>query len=194
MGCNYNCAWCHNRALIEDTNLREKALDAEDMFLQLKPSQQYSNRVVITGGEPTIYGKHLVRFCEQLFDEGFRVRLDTNGSNPALIRELLDKELVQDVALDYKLPFNRYEDVIPGAHGSYVMEAMILLSQYRLGTIRTTTVPGLHTDTVLAKMEAELDRFRSIFGRATLDLTKTWTCTPMRPVKEAGFWTNTISF
>ena len=66
---------------------------------------------MISGGEPTIH-KDLKPFIQKIKNLGFLIKLDTNGSNPKILKELIDEKLIDYVAMDIKNTFDKYEDVI----------------------------------------------------------------------------------
>ncbi len=65
--------------------------------------------VVISGGEATL--TNLVLFCQQVKKRGFKIKLDTNGTNPKHIKELIELDLLDFVALDYKAPRYKFEAI-----------------------------------------------------------------------------------
>lgn len=97
-GCNFNCAFCHNQSLIHNEN---EILKEEDIFDFLRTRVGILDGVCISGGEPTIY-KDLPIFIKNIKDMGFSVKLDTNGTNPHMIRFLIDNNLIDYIAMDIK--------------------------------------------------------------------------------------------
>lgn len=106
-GCNFSCGYCHNPELFEH---KEPALLVPAFFEFLKTRKGKLDGVVITGGEPTLH-KELKEFIKQIKSLGFLVKLDTNGTNPELLKELFDENLLDFVAMDIKAPFNKYEQI-----------------------------------------------------------------------------------
>ena len=106
-GCNFNCFFCHNRGLIEG---QVQLIPEREIFSFLKSRQGLLDGVVISGGEPTLQAG-LEAFISKVKAFGFKVKLDTNGSNPSVLKELIEKNLLDYVALDYKAPFNRYKEI-----------------------------------------------------------------------------------
>ena len=105
-GCNFRCPYCHNRSLWdmkrETADLRQTEVCS---FLEKRAGRL--DGVVITGGEPTLQ-PDLCEFAEELKEIGFRVKLDTNGSSPELLRELTERRLVDYIAMDIKAPEKKY--------------------------------------------------------------------------------------
>lgn len=108
-GCNFNCSYCQNSSLIK---INDKDLITEDdIFKYLESRKKLLDGVVISGGEPTIQ-KNLKELIIKIKNMGFNVKLDTNGSNPNLLEELIKEKLLDYVAMDIKNIFSKYEEVI----------------------------------------------------------------------------------
>lgn len=99
-GCNLTCGYCHNVNLIKKVD--DGKLYIDELLEVLRKNEKYCDHVVITGGEPTVHGMELVNLCTVLKGEGYTVKLDTNGSDKMILGYLLDLELVDYVALDWK--------------------------------------------------------------------------------------------
>jgi len=104
-GCNFRCPYCHNPELILGTS--NSFMDESTVLNFLASRQGKLDGVVITGGEPTLH-KSLPEFIKQIKDLDFLIKLDTNGSNPAMLQELLNKNLIDYVAMDIKAPIEKY--------------------------------------------------------------------------------------
>ena len=105
-GCNIRCPFCQNSSLIEmngNYNYTE-----EEIIDYLERRKKILDGIVITGGEPTVQ-KDLVRFIEDVKKLGYKVKLDTNGFRPNVLKELLDKNLLDYVAMDIKNSFEKYD-------------------------------------------------------------------------------------
>ena len=107
-GCNFRCGYCHNPELFEK---REPLLSTKAFFEFLKTRQNKLDGVVITGGEPTLQ-KDLKDFIYEIKNLGFLVKLDSNGTNPNIIENLLKENLLDYIAMDIKAPLNKYEKII----------------------------------------------------------------------------------
>ncbi|MEM5804337.1 MAG: anaerobic ribonucleoside-triphosphate reductase activating protein [Candidatus Aenigmatarchaeota archaeon] len=97
-GCNFRCPFCHNFKLVEGGNYKE--MREEDILAKVEESGSFIEGVVITGGEPTL--QDIRRLCRLAKDKGLSVKLDTNGSKPEAIRELISEGLVDFIAMDVK--------------------------------------------------------------------------------------------
>ena len=96
------CPWCHNSYLIPyDCSPSQQPIEEKDFFQFLQERVNFLDAVVISGGEPTLH-LDLPGFCEKIKVLGFYVKLDTNGTNPATLRELMDNRLLDYVAMDVK--------------------------------------------------------------------------------------------
>ncbi|MDR1425375.1 MAG: anaerobic ribonucleoside-triphosphate reductase activating protein [Rickettsiales bacterium] len=106
-GCNMRCRYCHNAELVrqEDGFLDEKAV-----FDFLEAKVNLLDGVVLSGGECTMAAE-LGDFIARIKNLGFRVRIDTNGLNTAVVRHLVDNYLIDSVALDFKAPKNKFTSV-----------------------------------------------------------------------------------
>jgi pyruvate formate lyase activating enzyme len=141
-GCNYDCFYCHNRSLLEikKTNQYEESLNF------LKKREGKLQGVVITGGEPTIQRrlKEFIIACKNL---NYLVKLDTNGSNPRVLDELIKDNLLDYIALDVKATVEDYQKVC-GSSANYksVIKTLNLLKESSLKwEVRTTLYPNLTT-------------------------------------------------
>jgi len=105
-GCNMNCHYCYNP---EMRNFSPKIAE-EDFFDFLNRRKEKLDAVTITGGEPTVQAD-LGEFIQKIKDCGFLVKLDTNGTNPAVLKRLLEAKLVDYIAMDIKAPLEKYREV-----------------------------------------------------------------------------------
>ena len=107
-GCNYKCPYCQNSGLIDHSN--EDLIDEEEIFKYLDKRKGIIDGIVISGGEPTIQ-KDLKDFMKKVKEKGFLIKLDTNGSNPKLVEEIINEKLVDYIAMDIKNVLEEYKDV-----------------------------------------------------------------------------------
>lgn len=107
-GCNFRCPYCHNSELLAPS---VEFYDEKEIFAFLSKRVGVLEGVCITGGEPTIYSD-LSRFISDIKALGYKVKLDTNGYNPDRITELLDKRLLDYIAMDIKNSPDRYPESI----------------------------------------------------------------------------------
>jgi len=157
-GCNFRCPFCYSSELVLPEKIAQQPqIPQKDFFNFLKARRKQLDGVVVCGGEPTI-NPDLPDFCSQIKGLGYKVKLDTNGSNPVLLRGLLKNKLLDYVAMDVKASPEKYPLLIgfSGCASSYLLSNIQKsIDLLRDGIVdyefRTTFVPGLHTkDDVLA--------------------------------------------
>lgn len=140
-GCNFRCAFCHNADLFTEV----KCYAWEDLADILKKfKKQWVTAVSITGGEPTIRPE-LPETVDFLIKRGFSVKLDTNGSNPQMLRELLPK--LDYVAMDIKCAFQSYPALTKFGDVEKLRESIRLIRDSGVKyEFRTTVMESFHTD------------------------------------------------
>ena len=145
-GCNFRCPFCHNGELIPLKNPKN-AISEKYVINFLLTRMRKLDAVVITGGEPTIQPA-LIEFCEMLKELGFLVKLDTNGSNPKVLKTLIDKGLVDYFAMDIKAPWDGYRRLTRFEHPLHrIIESTHIIAQSGLPyQFRTTNVQDLLSD------------------------------------------------
>ncbi len=151
-GCNFRCPFCYSSELVLPEKIAlQPRLAMSDFFNFLKQRKGQLDGVVVCGGEPTI-NPELPDFCRQIKKMDYKLKLDTNGSNPAMLEELLKKKLLDYVAMDIKAPREKYSQVIGfnGASALYLLDNIqksidLLKKELVDYEFRTTFVPGLHS-------------------------------------------------
>ena len=109
-GCNFRCGFCHNSPLVIDAN-NLPTIPEEEVLDYLKKRKGIIDGVCVSGGEPTL-NKDLPEFIIKLKDLGYKVKLDTNGTNPRLVKELHFDKLVDYFAMDIKNDRDNYAKII----------------------------------------------------------------------------------
>lgn len=140
IGCNMRCGYCHNPELV----LPERYIDAipvEDIMMFLESRRGLLDAVVVSGGEPTMH-EDLPEFIAGIKRLGFRVKLDTNGTNPHMVRQLIDDGLVDFVAMDIKGPLEKYMQIAARPVDTAAITATITEAQRVDHEFRTTIVAG----------------------------------------------------
>lgn len=147
-GCNFRCPWCYSKELVlPELISKQKTIPEEEVLEFLKGKQGFLEGAVICGGEPTLH-LDLPEFCRKIKNLGFLVKLDTNGSNPRMLKELIDKKLVDYVAMDIKLPRERYAMIFAGKDitADDIEESAKILKNSDIDfEFRTTCAPTIHT-------------------------------------------------
>ncbi len=103
-GCNFRCPYCHNSSIVKDAGDK---IEEEKIIEFLKSRKKFIDALCISGGEPTIQ-KGLYGFINRVKGEGFDIKLDTNGTNPGILKKLIDEELIDYAAMDIKAPLGKY--------------------------------------------------------------------------------------
>jgi pyruvate formate lyase activating enzyme len=106
-GCNYRCPWCHNGHLLPLASDPLTHVSEDTVLAVLAERRTRLGGVVVSGGEPTLQ-RALARFLRRIKALGLDVKLDTNGSRPEVLRQLLEERLLDYVAMDVKAPWERY--------------------------------------------------------------------------------------
>jgi len=182
VGCNFCCPYCHNPELVL---AKVSIAEEEEIFEEIR-RRKITNRVVITGGEPTVH-EDLPAFIRKLKKSDHLVKLDTNGSNPRMVEDLLSDGLLDYVALDIKSGIEKFHTVTGLSEESAkemfknVLETLRLLKQYSVPhEVRTTYVPGLLD-------ERDIAEIKELVGDST------WYLQRFRPQKTLSLYTNVTS-
>ncbi len=145
-GCNFRCPYCHNPELVDPTLFNEPIAPA-DILSFLSERKGKLDGVVITGGEPTLQ-TGLLQFIEEIKGLGFPVKLDTNGTRPKVVAEILNRGLVDFIVMDIKAPLNQYP-LLAGAkvEGGKITDTISLIKTSGIPyQFRTTVIPRLHNE------------------------------------------------
>jgi pyruvate formate lyase activating enzyme len=155
-GCNFRCPYCHNPELVDPARY-VSPIDEESLFSYLEKRAGKLQGVVITGGEPTIH-EDLASFAGRIRSLGYALKLDTNGSNPGMLENLLAENLLDCVALDVKAPLRRYAEVTraPTAADSVRCSLSTLIRSHVPHEIRTTYAEPLLCPSDLAEIAEEV--------------------------------------
>ena len=152
-GCNMRCPFCHNMNIVEASDL-EPSYTIEEIFDFLSKRIGILDGVCITGGEPTI-NPELPDFIRRIKGLGFLVKLDTNGTNPQMLRKLIDEGILDYVAMDIKTGLSEYGRVcgILGIDTGKISESVKLLNNSNTDhEFRTTLMRQYHTETVMEEI------------------------------------------
>ena len=145
-GCNFRCPFCQNSSLVLSPD-QEPELSQEEILNFLKKRQGILDGVCITGGEPTLH-KELFDFLKKIKELQYSIKLDTNGSNPAVVKELVKEGLIDKVAMDIKACPENYPNLC-GLSQVNLKSIENTVEFLMTGEIdyefRTTAVKELHT-------------------------------------------------
>ncbi len=153
-GCNFGCPWCYSPELVVPEKIKEQVeIKEKDFFDFLENRKGKIEGVVICGGEPTIH-EELPKFIQEIRDKGFLVKLDTNGSNPEVLKNLLESGIVNYVAMDFKGPLEKYKEVTgTEVDTNKIKESIDIIKRAGIDyEFRTTLVPGIHRKEDIAQM------------------------------------------
>ena len=146
-GCNMSCDYCHNK----DLEVSSNNISMKNIINHLSKRKGLLDGVTITGGEPTMQ-RGLIKFCKKVKSMGFKIKLDTNGTNPDVVKELIDLELVDYIAMDFKTSPNKYKD-LSGIFFEKVRKSYEIISRFHSHEFRTTLYPTIDKDDVLEILE-----------------------------------------
>jgi pyruvate formate lyase activating enzyme len=169
-GCNFRCPYCHNRSLIPlvgESAADRKLIPVEGVLDFLKHRRGKQDGLVITGGEPTLQ-EGLLAFMERVKRLGYFLKLDTNGSLPGALKEVIREALADYIAMDIKGPLEKYREVVNRPVDTEdIMESIRLIKDSGIDhEFRTTVVKSLLTPADL------MDCGRMIRGAARYILQK----------------------
>ncbi len=144
-GCNYRCPFCHNALLV--TEIGDDEYTEEEIFDHLKRRKNVLDGVAITGGEPLLQ-KDIERFMYEIKDMGYAVKLDTNGSFPEKLKDILALDLADYIAMDIKNCKERYAETV-GLKGFDIVpvekSVELLMNSGVDFEFRTTVTSNFHT-------------------------------------------------
>lgn len=163
-GCNFRCPFCHNPELVFD-NKNKTQITEEEIFGYLVEKKKMLDGVCITGGEPTLQSD-LIDFIVKLKKINYLVKLDTNGSNPEMLKELFNKKLLDYVAMDLKSSWQNYSNVVGLVHGAQGLgfvenckKSFKLIQESGVDhEFRTTVFPQKHVENDFMKMANYLEK------------------------------------
>lgn len=168
-GCNFRCPFCHNADLVNGTNLVE--ISNEELFAYLKKRKGMLDSVCVSGGEPTLWND-LPDFIKKIKELGYLVKLDTNGTNPQMLKKLVNNKLVDYVAMDIKNSQQAY--LKTAGKGNFdiskIIESVDFLKQNKVPyEFRTTLIKGHHNLAEIKKIAEWLDGADKLYLQCFVD-------------------------
>jgi len=145
-GCNFRCPFCYSSELVLPEKIKNQPkISEKEFFNHLKERKELIEGIVLCGGEPTI-SKGLTPLIKKIKKMGFSVKLDTNGSDPKLLKTLIDKKLVDYIAMDIKGPKERYNNFSgTKADVKKIQKSIDILKEGKVDSeFRSTIVPTFH--------------------------------------------------
>lgn len=155
--CNFRCPWCHNKDISYIKPDSFPDISESDIIEFMKSRIGKLHGLCITGGEPTIWGEHLLIFMKNIKDMGFLVKLDTNGTNPDLIVTAYKRNILDYVAMDIKNIFEKYPETVglKSLDLTPIKKSIEIIKKYfpENHQFRITLVPDLVFEEDIHKME-----------------------------------------
>lgn len=151
-GCNFNCPYCQNALIVKRDKLLRR-FKIKEILEYLRKNRKFIDGIVISGGEPLI-NSALPSLIKTLKDEGFLVKLDTNGYFFFLLLSLIKEKLLDYVAIDIKTSLEKYYQAVGRKiEVSLIKKSIELLKEGEVDyEFRTTLVPKLVTEGDLFKI------------------------------------------
>lgn len=168
-GCNFRCPFCHNASLVTENWIRGVGID--EIFSYLEKRKGLIDGVCITGGEPLLNNdiEDLIRPIKSM---GYLVKLDTNGTNPTRLRNLIENGLVDYVAMDIKNSSEKYALTcgVKAVNFTKIEESINLLINGNIDyEFRTTVVEPLHTVEDIEKIGKLIKGAKSLYLQGFVD-------------------------
>lgn len=166
-GCPFRCPWCYSPELVLPEKIEKQPKISEKYFFDfLKERKGFLEGVVLCGGEPTI-NEDLPQFIEKIKNLGYCVKIDTNGSNPQMLKKLIDAELVDYIAMDVKAPLEpqKYFMAIGVEFDlEKIKESIRIIKNSNIDyEFRTTLVPSIHTKEDILEIAKEISPAKKYF-------------------------------
>ncbi len=156
--CNFRCPFCHNHVLVTAAESLE-SISLDTVLDRIRSMREWIDGVCISGGEPTIH-PGLLEMIKVIRAEGFKIKLDTNGTQPETLRYLIMEKFVDEIAMDVKGPL---DDISYSACAGVsvpielIRKSINLLREDRVPyTLRTTVVPSLLPEDKIYEMAEQL--------------------------------------
>ena len=149
--CNFRCPFCHNGQSVLENNL---AIPFDEILDFLKTRTGLIDAIVVSGGEPTLMND-LIEKIEKIKELGFKIKLDTNGTNPGVLRELLRKNLLNYIAMDIKNSEDKYAETVGVTNPllNKIKESISIIMNSGIDyEFRTTLVAEYHSKESIEKM------------------------------------------
>jgi len=149
-GCNFDCPYCHNPDLAKACSLPGAEVNPQDIYRFIDARKGFLDGVVISGGEPTLQ-EDLFDLCMHIKQLGYPVKLDTNGSRPRVIKQLIDEGLVDYIAMDLKTEPAKYATYIkPNCDMTAILSSIQVIMESAIAyEFRTTCVKPIVTAQII---------------------------------------------
>lgn len=150
-GCNFRCHFCYNPMLVVPKG--HPLIEEGGLLDFLAERKGKIDGVVVTGGEPTMQ-PDLPEFLAKIKKLGYKIKLDTNGTNPEMLEKVISSGMVDYIAMDIKGPLDKYQEIVGvDVNLENVKKSIKIIVESGLPhEFRTTLVPGLHKKEDIEKM------------------------------------------
>jgi pyruvate formate lyase activating enzyme len=140
-GCNFSCPYCHNPQLVKEGRLNSFFVDEQTVYNYLIDRKGFIDGVVISGGEPTLR-QDLICLFKKIKQIGYPIKLDTNGSRPQVIKQLVSEDLIDYIAMDIKTdPFHYSPFIKNGQNPNQILASIQIIMESAIAyEFRTTCV------------------------------------------------------
>jgi len=165
IGCNFRCPWCYSGELVLPEKIeKQPQISEKEFFKFLRERKGLLDVVVICSEEPTI-NKDLPQFIRKIKKLNYLVKLDTNGSNPKMLKDLISKKLIDYVAMDVKAPKEKYLQITGGkANFKNIEKSIEIIKNSGIDyEFRTTVVPGLHLKEDILQIARQISSAKRFF-------------------------------
>ncbi|MEM2373247.1 MAG: anaerobic ribonucleoside-triphosphate reductase activating protein [Thermoproteota archaeon] len=160
-GCNFRCPYCHNPELVVDDG--SPPIPEDEILRFLDERKSFLDGVCITGGEPTLH-RDLPDFIEKIKKIGYSVKLDTNGTNPDMLKLLMDGKLIDYIAMDVKAPLEKYDEVVKvKVDVDKIIKSIEIIKAFPEHEFRTTVLPELLSREDILNIARQLRGARRFF-------------------------------
>jgi len=161
VGCNFSCPFCYNKDLV---NGKIQEISEDEVLAYLEKRKKLIDGLVISGGEPFLQ-KDLKDFCKKVKKLGYKIKIDTNGTYPDKLKELIDEKLVDYISMDIKAPTKKY-DSLAGKKIDLkkVKKSIKIIQESNVDyEFKTTFVPELLTKEDIVEIGKELKGSKKYF-------------------------------
>ncbi|NMB92316.1 MAG: anaerobic ribonucleoside-triphosphate reductase activating protein [Parcubacteria group bacterium] len=148
VGCNFYCPYCHNPELVlPELIQKHPQISEEEVINFLTKRKGLLEGLCITGGEPTLHSD-LISFLEKVKSLDYFIKLDSNGSQPKVLKEIIEKKLVDYLAMDIKTSLEKYHLVtLNQVPKENIQESISLIKNSGFDyEFRTTVAPEIVTE------------------------------------------------
>lgn len=169
-GCNLRCPFCHNSLLVLHPNEGEK-IPWDTILEYLDKRKGILDAVAITGGEPTLM-PDLVDKMKDIKERGYKIKLDSNGTNPKVLKDLVSFELVDYIAMDIKNSLGKYgvTSGSPMMDTSKIEESISFLIEGNVDyEFRTTLIDEFHTENDMVRIGEMLKGAKRLYLQHYID-------------------------